>query len=86
MAGMTTASGIMTTLAAAIGLVLLGGCYEHVVRAEGPAASKYEVFEPNLKEDERVPIIDDVGDAMFGKPAKKPEAKPAFGRPVPRGP
>jgi hypothetical protein len=52
----------------------LGACYEHVVRAKGMGTERIEVYEPNLKEeDERIPVMDDAEDAVFGP--KKPEDK-----------
>ena len=44
---------------------LSAGCYERVVRARGPGASRVDVYEPNL-EDKRIPIVDDAEDAIFG--------------------
>ncbi len=41
-----------------------------VVRASGPTAHTVEVHEPNMKSD-RLPIVDDVEDAIFGE--KYPE-------------
>jgi hypothetical protein len=61
--------------AAAPGLLgCLTGCYERVVRASGPGAAKVDVYEPNLKEEhERIPVVDDLEDAIFGP--KNPEKK-----------
>ena len=60
-------------------LALLGcltACYEHVVRAKGPGAKAVDVYEPNLKEEhERIPVVDDVEDAIFGP--KDPKKKTA---------
>jgi hypothetical protein len=33
----------------------LGGCYRHVVRAEGASPGEFTIHEPNLKEDEAKP-------------------------------
>ena len=42
--------------ATAIGMLALlalgGGCYRHVVRAEGPGTETYKVYPPNLPEEE----------------------------------
>jgi hypothetical protein len=43
------------TFATAIGilsLLVLGGCYRHVVRAEGPGTETYKVYPPNLQDEE----------------------------------
>jgi hypothetical protein len=40
----------------------LGGCYERTVKAPGYYEGK--VYEPNYKDD-RIPIIDDLEDAIF---------------------
>ena len=34
-----------------LSVLLLPGCYEHVVRVEGPSARTVDVYEPNLKEE-----------------------------------
>jgi hypothetical protein len=33
----------------------IGGCYRHVIRAEGAAPGEFELHEPNLKEEEPKP-------------------------------
>ncbi len=42
-------------LLGAAGLAILGsaqsGCYEHVVRADGTAGRRVDVYEPNVEED-----------------------------------
>jgi hypothetical protein len=37
-----------------------GGCYRHVVRAEGAPPGRYEIYEPNLTDDTSAPprVID----------------------------
>ena len=45
---------------------LLAGCYQHVISARGPGADAVDTHEPNLKS-ERIPVVDDLEDAMFGK-------------------
>jgi hypothetical protein len=66
---------IVRICGAAVALALLGSltaCYEHVVRTKGIGTERVEVYEPNLKEEhERIPVVDDVEDAIFGP--KKPE-------------
>jgi hypothetical protein len=44
---------------------LLAGCYERVVRAEGPMSSNVDVYEPNLKESED-PSMRAFEEALFG--------------------
>ncbi len=60
----------MTRAACVIGLVagtlVLGGCYERVIRAEGMGTRNVTTHESNLKND-RIPIVDDAEDAVFGK-------------------
>jgi hypothetical protein len=71
-------AGVAVVCGAAALLCLLagaGGCYHHIVSAKGIGTETVDIYEPNLKEDERVPIADDLADAVFGpktvKPAKK---------------
>ncbi len=45
---------------------LLSGCYEHVVRVKGNTRSDVQIYEPNLKENERIPVLDDVSDWLTG--------------------
>ena len=63
------------TLAAA---GFLPGCYERVVSAKGPGAGAVDVYEPNLKDDQRIPIVDDLENAVFGPKTtqKKRQALP----------
>jgi len=57
---------------------LLPGCYERVVGVKGPGAKAVDVYEPNLKEDQRIPIADDLEDAVFGP--KEDSARRKTGR------
>lgn len=51
------------------GTLTLTGCYKRVVRSEGGfGTSKVTTHEANLK-NERIPVVDDVEDAIFGKRA-----------------
>ncbi len=65
-----TVTRVGSILAALFASGHLTGCYERVVRASGPTAHTVEVHEPNMKSD-RIPIVDDVEDAIFGE--KYPE-------------
>ena len=60
----------MTRAACMIGLVagtlVMSGCYERVIRAEGMGTQNVTTHESNLKND-RIPIVDDAEDAVFGK-------------------
>lgn len=59
--------------AATLPLLAMAGCYEHVVHEKGGfGQSRTTIHEANVK-DERIPIVDDVEDAIFGKrqPIKK---------------
>ena len=54
----------------AIGLAAflsLAGCYEHVVRTDGSSFRAIDTYEPNLKKDEHIPIIDDVVNLAYPK-------------------
>ena len=54
----------------AIGLAAflsLAGCYEHVVRTDGSSFRAVDTYEPNLKKDEHIPIIDDVVNLAYPK-------------------
>ncbi|MHC4989515.1 MAG: hypothetical protein ACYTGC_00915 [Planctomycetota bacterium] len=44
----------------------LAGCYERVVRADGPTADRVSVHEPNLRRGEE-PVIDALDDAAWGR-------------------
>ncbi len=57
------------TIVIAMAICMLTGCYERVIRAEGDRARRVDVYEPNMK-DERIPIIDDVGDLIFEPPSE----------------
>jgi len=62
-------AGVVGVCGAAALLCLLGGaggCYRHVVSAKGIGTERVDIYEPNLKEDERIPIVDDLADAAFG--------------------
>jgi hypothetical protein len=37
-------------------LLAAGGCYQHVVRAEGASPGRYDIHEPNLKLEEEQPV------------------------------
>jgi len=65
------------------GLLLLTGCYEHVVRTSNPAAYRGPIHESNL-ESSRVPWIDDTLDKLEGKAPPKTVVKPGS-RPRPQG-
>ena len=53
-----------TTLVMAL---VMGGCYKRVIREEGGFGRTREtIHEPNLR-NERIPVVDDVEDAVFGK-------------------
>ena len=56
-----------------LSVFILAGCYEHVVRVEGPSARTVDVYEPNLKESEN-PAIKAIEDAIFGPPQTKKSA------------
>ena len=45
---------------------LVSGCYERVVRVKGNPRGDVQIYEPNLKEDERIPLLDDIGDWVTG--------------------
>lgn len=47
-------------------LLAAPGCYQHVVERDAPYETSGDVYEPNVKEDERIPIVDDLEDAAFG--------------------
>ena len=47
---------------------MLAGCYERVVRAEGPTAYKYDVHESNLKHDG---WANELADDLFGSDESK---------------
>ena len=44
---------------------MLAGCYERVVRAEGPANRSVTTYEPNLKESES-PVVRGIEEVLFG--------------------
>ena len=51
----------------------MGGCYKHVIREQGGFGPTREtIHEPNLRQ-ERIPLVDDAEDAVFGK--RKPLPK-----------
>lgn len=52
-----------------------GGCYSHIVSAKGIGTEAVDIYEPNLKEDERIPIVDDLADAALGPKTAKPAKK-----------
>ncbi|MDY7109282.1 MAG: hypothetical protein SYC29_11670 [Planctomycetota bacterium] len=64
---------------AALVPVLLGpltACYERVVRTKGIGTERVDVYEPNLKEEhERIPVVDDVEDAIFGPKKREKDKK-----------
>ncbi|MEQ9616875.1 MAG: hypothetical protein RLN60_02450 [Phycisphaerales bacterium] len=60
-------TAILTTLALVACGVGLSGCYERVVRAEGPGAGRYDVYEPS----ESDTYLDRAYDNLFGTDPKK---------------
>lgn len=58
----------ITVLLVVADVAALGGCYNHVVGVSGGAGHDRRVIhEPNLDPDERVPLVDDLEDAVLGK-------------------
>ena len=64
---------LFTLLGAIAALASAAGCYERVVRADGPNASQYEVYEPSNSNN----VIDQAIDGLFGT---EPEKKKRGGR------
>ncbi len=58
-------------LAATLAAVVLTGCYERVVGVKGQGANRHDVYEPNLKEDEWIPVLDDIADLAYPNQARK---------------
>jgi hypothetical protein len=52
--------------AAVVYLTLSAGCYQRVVDRDAPYETRGEVHEANVKEDERIPVVDDLEDAILG--------------------
>ena len=48
-------------------VVMLVGCYQHVIRTEGPSARRVDEYEPNYDPDKRGPL-QQIDDALFGRP------------------
>lgn len=38
--------------ALALAFATFGGCYRHVVKASGPTSKQYDIYEPNLRDDQ----------------------------------
>ncbi len=55
----------------ALGAVLLGGCYERVVRAEGPTAYRIDTYEKSKPAFE-TPVTKLAEDVFFGPDEPKP--------------
>jgi len=54
------------------GILAVAGCYHHVVGVSGGTGpDRRVIYEPNLDPDERIPLVDDLGDAVLGKPEKR---------------
>lgn len=62
----------------ALALMSLSGCYRHVVRAEGAAPGRYEIYEPNLADEPTGPprVIDKTIPTPL-TPTKKTPSVPA---------
>ncbi len=43
---------ILLLLAPSLVAILESGCYRRVVNAKGPAAENYDIYEPNLKDED----------------------------------
>lgn len=76
---MRAARNLMPMTVALGVLMMLAGCYRHVVRAEGTAARQHDVYQPNMRDD-RLPVVDDLEDAVF-EPER--DRKPRTGRRIP---
>ena len=54
-----------------------GGCYHHVVRAEGAPPGRYDIYQPNVTDDsDATPRVIDKSTATQLKPSKKAPSPP----------
>jgi hypothetical protein len=52
---------------AVLACAAFGGCYSHVVKASGPTSKSYDVYEPNVPDDQIDGVIFGSGKKKSGK-------------------